>query len=75
MTDPAPRPHPWAVTRATYTRRAYRPALLILWAMLLIAITSLFLGRPMITFFFLLPSVAGNWVLSRRVQRDLTQEL
>jgi hypothetical protein len=39
--------------------------------MLLIAITSLFLGRPMITFFFLQPSVAGNWVLSRRVQRDL----
>ena len=43
--------------------------------MLLIAIISLFLGRPMITFFFLLPSVVGNLVLSRRVQRDLTAEL
>jgi len=75
MTDPVPRPSPWAVTRATYTRRAYRPALIILWVMLLIAVSSLILGFPLVTLFFLIPSVAGNFALSRRVQRDLSQEL
>jgi hypothetical protein len=73
MTDPAGRPHPWAVTRATYTRREYRPALLILWTMMLIAVGSLILGFPLVTLFFVIPSVAGNLALSRRVQRDLTQ--
>ena len=75
MTDPAARPHAWAVTRATYTRRAYRPALIILWMMMLIAVGSLLLGFPLVTAFFLIPSVAGNFALSRRVQRDLTKEL
>lgn len=74
-TDPAARPHPWAVTRATYTRRAYRPALIILWAMMLVAVASLILGFPVVTLFLLIPSVAGNFALSRRVQRDLAQEL
>ena len=75
MTDPAARPNPWAVARATYTRRAYRPALIILWVMLLLAIISLILGFPLVTFFFLIPSVAGNFALSRRVNRDLIREL
>jgi hypothetical protein len=75
MTDAASRPSPWDVTRATYTRRAYRPALIILWVMLLIAVGSLILGFPLVTLFFLIPSVAGNFALSRRVQRDLSQEL
>lgn len=75
MTDPAPRPTPGAVTRATYTRPVYRPALIILWVMMLVALISLFRGYPVITFFFIIPSVAGNFVLSRRVQRDLTEEL
>lgn len=74
MTDRAARPHPWTVTKATYTRRAYRPALIILWAMMLIAVGSLILGFPLVTLFFLIPSIAGNLALSRRVQRDLTQE-
>ena len=74
MTDPAARPHPWAVTKATYTRRAYRPALIILWTMMLIAVAGLILGFPLVTLFFVIPSVAGNLALSRRVQRDLTQE-
>ena len=75
MSDPAARPTPGAVTRATYTRRVYRPALIILWVMMVIAIVSLFLGFPLVTFFFIIPSVAGNFVLSRRVQRDLTEEI
>lgn len=71
----APRPTAAAVTRATYTRREYRLPLITLWVMMLVAIVSLVLGYPMVTFFFLVPSVAGNFVLSRRVQRDLTAEL
>jgi hypothetical protein len=75
MTDPAARPNPWAVTRATYTRPVYRPALIILWVMMLIAIASLIFRFPLIAVFFLIPSVAGNFALSRRVNRDLTREL
>ena len=75
MTDPAGRPHPWAIARATYTRPAYRSALIILWAMMLIALAGLVMGYPLITLFFVIPAVGGNLALSRRVQRDLTQEL
>jgi uncharacterized membrane protein len=74
MTDPAARPTPGAVTRATYTRPAYRPALILLWAMMLIALASLFLKQPVVALFFVIPSVAGNLALSRRVHRDLTAE-
>jgi hypothetical protein len=75
MTAEPQRPTAAAVTRATYTRREYRLALITLWVMMLVAIVSLVLGYPLVTFFFLVPSVAGNFVLSRRVQRDLTAEL
>lgn len=75
MTDPAPRPHPWAVTKATYTRRRYRLALVTVWAMLLVAFGSFIAGQPVIGLFFVIPCVAGNLALSWRVQRDLADEL
>jgi hypothetical protein len=75
MTDPAPRPHPWAVTKATYTRPRYRLALITVWAMMLVALGSFAVGRPVVGLFFVIPCVAGNLALSWRVQRDLTDEL
>jgi hypothetical protein len=74
MTAAGRAPSSWAITRATYTRRVYRPALVLLWVLILIAVASLILGFLLVTVFFLIPSMAGNIALSRRVQRDLRRE-
>ncbi len=73
MAGSAFRPSRWSVTRATYSRPAYRPALLLLWLIMLIAVASLVLGFLLVTLLCLIPSAAGNFALSRRVQRDLVR--